>query len=128
LISILSAAAVCRTGSSGIQTSGMRGGDLKRGGKGIRNIKIYKVEKSNMPGLKTYLLMKVEALDHKNSNARARIKQWQTKVTRLYSSNSNRTHIAVAPPSTPADIFLFLHRKTSAAISQLPIAHIRHTE
>lgn len=61
--------------------------------------------------------MKVEALDHKKSTASATIRQWQTRVKRWYSSNSNRTHITVAPPSTPAEIFLFLHKKTSAAIA-----------
>jgi hypothetical protein len=61
--------------------------------------------------------MKVDALDHKNRTARDRIKMWQTRVNRWYSSNSNRTHIAVAPPSTPPDIFLFLHKKTSAAVA-----------
>lgn len=61
-----------------------------------------------------YLLMKVEAFDHRNSIARASIKPWQTKVSKLYSRTSNRTHIAVAPPSTPAETFLSLHRNTSA--------------
>jgi len=61
--------------------------------------------------------MKVDALDHKNKPARASITKWQTKVRRWYSSNSNRIHIAVATPSVDADIFLFLHRKTSAAVA-----------
>lgn len=64
-----------------------------------------------------HLLMKVDALDHKNRIARARIKMWQTRVSKWYSINSNRTHRAVAPPSAPADIFLFLHKKTSAAVA-----------
>lgn len=59
--------------------------------------------------------MKVWALAHRNKIASARIKVWQTKVSRWYSNNSKRTQIAVAPPSTPAEIFLFLHKKTSAA-------------
>ena len=67
--------------------------------------------------LETYLLMKVEALDHKNNKAKASINKWQTRVSRLYSINSNKTHMAVAPPSTPADIFLFLHKKISAAVN-----------
>lgn len=62
-----------------------------------------------------YFLMKVWALAHRNKIASARIKVWQTKVSRWYSNNSKRTQIAVAPPSTPAEIFLFLHKKTSAA-------------
>lgn len=61
--------------------------------------------------------MKVVALDHKNKIASARIEAWQTKVSRWYSANSKRTHIAVTPPSTPADTFLFLHKKISAAAS-----------
>lgn len=36
LISILSAAATCRTGSSGIWTSGKRGGDLNRNNWGVK--------------------------------------------------------------------------------------------
>lgn len=55
------------------------------------------------------------AFDHKNKTARVMIKMWQIKVSRWYSSNSKRTQIAVAPPITVADIFLFLHKKTSAA-------------
>lgn len=61
--------------------------------------------------------MKVDAFDHKNNTARASIAKWQTKVKRWYSSNSNRIHEAVATPSTVADIFLFLHKKTSAAVA-----------
>ena len=61
------------------------------------------------------MLIKVVAFDHKNKTARVMIKMWQIKVSRWYSSNSKRTQIAVAPPSTVADIFLFLHKKTSAA-------------
>lgn len=64
------------------------------------------------------MLIKVDALDHKNKMARARIKMWQTRVSKWYSSNSNRTHRAVAPPSTLADTFLFLHKKTSAAAAR----------
>ena len=67
---------------------------------------------------KFYLFIKLLALDHKNNPARPSIKPWQTKVSRLYSSNSNRTQIAVATPRTPPDIFLFLHRSTSAAAPQ----------
>lgn len=63
----------------------------------------------------TYLLMNFEALDHKNKIASASINRWHTRVRRWYSSNSNKTHIAVAAPRTPADIFLFLHKKMSAA-------------
>lgn len=61
------------------------------------------------------MLINVDALDHRKRTARERIDIWQTKVIKWYSSNSKRTHIAVAPPSTPAEIFLFLHRKISAA-------------
>lgn len=59
--------------------------------------------------------MKTDALDHKNNNERARMLEWQTKVSRWYSSSSKITQIAVAPPSTEAETFLFLHRNTSAA-------------
>ncbi|KAJ0590381.1 hypothetical protein HanIR_Chr04g0196771 [Helianthus annuus] len=59
--------------------------------------------------------MILEALDHRKRIANTRIEMWQSKVTRWYSSNSNNTHIAVAPASTLADIFLFLHKITSAA-------------
>ena len=68
--------------------------------------------------MQPYLLMNVVALDHKNRIARESMRQWQTSVRRWYSSNSKRTHIAVAPPSTPAEIFLFLHRTTSAAANE----------
>lgn len=63
----------------------------------------------------TYFLMKELALDHKNNMARASIKPWQTKVSKWYSNNSNRTQIAVAPTKSPPDIFLSLHKKTLAA-------------
>lgn len=66
---------------------------------------------------KTHLLMKVMAFDHKKRIERARIIPWQTKVSRWYSRSSNRIHIAVATPRAPADIFLFLHSNTSAAVS-----------
>ena len=59
--------------------------------------------------------MKVEALDHKNNKAKASIITWQIRVSRWYSINSNKTHMTVATPSTPADTFLFLHKKISAA-------------
>ena len=66
----------------------------------------------------TYLLMKKEALDHKNTTARAAIKMWQINVRKWYSSNSNKIHAIVAPPRTPPDNFLSLHRKISAAVRQ----------
>lgn len=59
--------------------------------------------------------MKVQALDHKNNEARARIEKWQRKVRRWYSISSNTIQDAVAAPNTPPDTFLFLHRKISAA-------------
>lgn len=65
----------------------------------------------------TYLLMKVDAFDHKNNTASVSIAKWEIKVKRWYSSNSKRTHKAVATPSVVAEIFLFLHRKTSAAVA-----------
>ena len=80
LISILKAKANCRTRSFGMWTSGMCGGAL---------------------------LMKVVALDHKNYITSASIEQWHTKVSRWYSSNSNRIHTVVSPPSTPVEIFFF---------------------
>lgn len=61
------------------------------------------------------MLMKMLVLDQRKRMANERMRQWQTRVSRWYSSNSNKTHTAVAPPSTPAEIFLFLHRNTSAA-------------
>lgn len=57
----------------------------------------------------------MDAFDHRKRTARANIKIWLTKVSKWYSSNSKRTHIAVAKPSTPAEIFLFLQRNISAA-------------
>lgn len=68
--------------------------------------------------------MKVLALDHKNNIARPSINAWQTNVRKWYSSTSNRTQIAVAPPRTPADIFLSLHRNTSAAAPQIKTVHL----
>ena len=61
------------------------------------------------------MLMKVVAFDQRKSTASERMRQWQTRLSKWYSSSSNKTHIAVAPPRTPAETFLFLHRKTSAA-------------
>lgn len=63
------------------------------------------------------MLMKVEALDHKNNIARPRIKQWASRVSRWYPSNSKKTHMIVIAIRTPADPFLSLHRKTSAAVT-----------
>lgn len=62
-----------------------------------------------------HLLMKVEALDHRKRMARDRMRQWHNNVRRWYSMTSNRSQMAVAPASTPPDIFLFLHRTRSAA-------------
>lgn len=72
----------------------------------------------------SYLLMKVLALDHKNNIARPSINARQTNVRKWYSSTSNRTQIAVAPPRTPTDIFLSLHRNTSAAAPQIKTVHL----
>lgn len=66
---------------------------------------------------RAYLWIKVVALDQMKRMASARIAMWQTRVIKWYSSNSKRIHIAVAAPSTVAEIFLFLHRKISAAAS-----------
>lgn len=57
----------------------------------------------------------MDTLDHKNMTARAKIEMWHTKVIKWYSSSSKKAYRAVAPPSTEADIFLFLHKNTSAA-------------
>lgn len=57
----------------------------------------------------------MDTLDHKNMIARAKIEMWHTKVIKWYSSSSKKAYTAVAPPSTEADIFLFLHKNTSAA-------------
>lgn len=70
-----------------------------------------------------YLFMKVVAFDHKNDTANARIKPWETNVSIWYSRTSNKTHIAVTPPSTPAETFLFLHKNTSAADNQKQSTH-----
>lgn len=139
LSSILKAEAICRNGSSGRWTSGMQGGALQQKWHAINllkvEVKIWRSKKKknhkhaygknesrnrSQKALKlqvpnAYFLMKVRALAHRNKIASARIKVWQTKVSRWYSNNSKRTQIAVAPPSTPAEIFLFLHKKTSAA-------------
>lgn len=61
--------------------------------------------------------MKLEALDHRNRMASETMRQWHTKVRRWYSMTSNRSQMAVAPASTPPEIFLFLHRIRSAAAS-----------
>ena len=79
----------------------------------------HKEKKKNV--WKPYLLIKLEALDHRKSIAKESINIWQTRVIKWYSSISNRTHNAVAPPSTLPEIFLFLHRTTSAAARQDPI-------
>lgn len=122
LISIVNADANWRIGSSGIWTTGMRGGALQH----------YLILHANWLEiiiacrqlclgtidqwvLESYLWIKVWALDHKNKTASTRIEMWQTRVSRWYSSNSKKIQIAVATPSTPADIFLFLHKRTSAA-------------
>ncbi|URE24903.1 hypothetical protein MUK42_17418 [Musa troglodytarum] len=57
----------------------------------------------------------VVALDQRKRIARDNIRQWQIRVSRWYSISSNKTQMAVAPPSTMAEAFLFFHRKTSAA-------------
>ena len=61
-----------------------------------------------------HLWIKVWALDHKNRTASNSIRMWHTRVRRWYSSNSKRTQTAVALPSAPAEIFLFLHNNISA--------------
>lgn len=61
------------------------------------------------------MLINADALDQRKRTAKESIRIWQTRVIRWYSSNSKKTHNAVAPPSAPAEIFLFLHKKTSAA-------------
>jgi len=66
---------------------------------------------------KAHLLMKVEALDHRKRMASERMRQWHNKVRRWYSITSNRSQMAVAPASTPPEIFLFLQRTRSAAAS-----------
>lgn len=62
-----------------------------------------------------HLLTKTDALDHKNDRDSTSIATWQTRVSKWYSTSSNSTQTAVAPPSTEADILLFLHKNTSAA-------------
>jgi hypothetical protein len=59
--------------------------------------------------------MKEEALDQRKRAPRENMRPWQTKVKRWYPSSSKMIQMAVAPPSTPAEMFLFLHRNTLAA-------------
>ena len=119
---ILNADAISRMHFSGITTSGIWGGDLikwtqqgnwhqKKSNKHRKTIVRQRIE---IP----YLFMKVEALDQRKSMARARIDKWKTRVIRWYSSNSNRIQIAVATPTTAPETFLFLHRRTSAAVNK----------
>lgn len=61
--------------------------------------------------------MNAEALDQRKRMPRVRMKQWHKRVRRWYSMTSNSSQMAVAPASTPPEIFLFLHRKRSAAAS-----------
>jgi len=61
------------------------------------------------------LVIKVDALAHRNKMASVNIKIWLMRVRKWYSSSSKRTQIAVPVASTLADIFLFLHKNTSAA-------------
>uniref|UniRef100_A0A7C9DNA1 Uncharacterized protein n=1 Tax=Opuntia streptacantha TaxID=393608 RepID=A0A7C9DNA1_OPUST len=89
LISYLKAEANSRTGPSGMRTSGILGG---------------------------VLLMRVEALDHKNSTTRVTIKRWQINVRKLYSNTSKSAHTAVTVARTAAEIFLSLHRRISAGL------------
>jgi len=63
---------------------------------------------------RAYLLMRVEALDHKNSTRRVTIKRWQINVRKLYSNTSKSAHTAVTVARTAAEIFLSLHRRISA--------------
>lgn len=67
----------------------------------------------------TYLLIKVDALDHKKRVAREKIRIWHTRESKWYSSNSKSTQIVVTTPSTPPEIFLFLQRKISAAAKRV---------
>lgn len=67
----------------------------------------------------TYLLIKVDALDHKKRVAREKITIWHTRESKWYSSNSKSTQIVVTTPSTPPEIFLFLQRKISAAAKRV---------
>jgi hypothetical protein len=130
LISTHSAEATCRTSFSGRWTSGMRGGLLQNIGKKITTTQpliCWYTSQSTKTHEREYyyLLMRVQALDQRNKSAAASIKMWHTRVSRWYSINSKRTHIAVTNPSTPAETFLFLHRNTSAAAQQ--IYHKIHT-
>lgn len=59
----------------------------------------------------------MEALDQRKRTARERMRQWHTKVRRWYSMISKSSQMAVAPASTPPEIFLFLHSTRSAAAS-----------
>lgn len=60
--------------------------------------------------------MNVVALIQRKRLAKEKMRRWHTSASRWYSSNSNRTQSTVAPPSTPAVNFLFLHRKKSATV------------
>lgn len=45
------------------------------------------------------------------------IEIWQMRVTKLYSTTSNKNHNTVIPNSNPADIFLSFHNSMSATAS-----------
>lgn len=57
------------------------------------------------------------AVDHMNSTSIVVMEMWQRRVTKLYSTISNRNHITVIPPKSAADKFLSLHNKISATAS-----------
>jgi hypothetical protein len=48
--------------------------------------------------------------------AKDMMRQWAVNVRRQYSSTSKRIQMTVAPPSTEAESFLFLHKIRSAAV------------
>lgn len=120
LIATLSSETALIKGSSGITTCGICGADLHKQWE-VRNdpgtVTSIHLKDQNMQAkwAAAHFFMKVLAVDHKNRPTRARIKPWQSNVTKLYSNTSNNTQAAVAPPRTPAETFLSLHRKTSAA-------------
>lgn len=48
------------------------------------------------------------------------MEMWQRKVTKLYSTTSNRNHITVIAIKSAADTFLFLHNNKSATANLVP--------
>lgn len=59
--------------------------------------------------------MKISAaVRHMNTTSIVVIEMWLTRVTKLYSTTSNRNHTKVVPAKRAADTFTFFHSSTFA--------------